>query len=283
MDLRQFRHAVSLLKKQGLLPERASSGFPLDARSVTPRWKINGRTLGSIVSKYDDIVSGKATALPVPEAKLKQFRKAGFETSQGRVIVSHGATEKARIIAGEVTIENKSGIQRVQIPVEFHNLQQYLRDIRKQSEAINRLKGRNEYFGIRFYGGQRANFYSTIQQLLNDLGKYEAFTTKTARPKQLEIYRNLEIVRITPKAALGIEAKVETRKRVMSKEYNRKHAKKYRESLKKRPATRKMVQTKNAERQRKQRAKLTGKALVAFRKKERLRMKKYRAKLKHRR
>src|SRR5271155_3119765 len=185
MDLRKFRHSVSVLKTQGLLPARASSGLPLDARSVTPKWKINGKTLGSIVKKYDDVASGKATAIVVPSAKYKALKKAGFETAPGlRVIVPHSATEKAKFVAGEVTITNKSGIQRIQIPVEYHNLNQYLRDIKANATIINRMKANNEYFGIRFFGGQRANFYADIESLIEDLSRYEDLQKRSTRIKQ---------------------------------------------------------------------------------------------------
>lgn len=264
MDLRKFRHAVSALKKQGLIPDRATSGLKLDARSVTPKWKINGKTLGSIVEKYDDVASGKATALRVTPEKLKAFKKAGFEIAGDRVIVPHSATEKARVIAGEVTIKNKSGIERVQLPVEFHNLPQWLRDVRKDAARINQMKARNEYFGIRFYGGQRANFYSDIESLIDDLSRYEDIQKKTSRVKQTELYQNLEIIRITPAAALRIEKTTETRRSQATKKQNRERAKRFRAKLKRKPSTLRRYQDKDAEAKKRYRASLTGKQLQAY-------------------
>jgi hypothetical protein len=274
MDLRKFRHSVSVLKKQGLLPARASSGLPLDARSVTPKWKINGKSLGSIVNKYDDVTSGKATAIVVPPAKLKALRKAGYETTGDRVIVPHSATEKAGFIKGEVTIKNKSGIQRVQIPVEYHNLNQYLADIKKNSREIDRMKADNEYFGVRFYGGQRANFYADIESLMDDLSRYEDLQKRNSRAKQSEIYQNLEIIKITPAAALRIESQLETRKKAMSKAYNREHRKRYWKSLKRKPSTLRKIRNQDAARKRAYRASLTGKPLEDYKKKANKRAKK---------
>jgi hypothetical protein len=234
-NLREFRRAVSTLKKQGLISGKTASGQKIDARTALPGWKIKGKRLDTLVRKYDDVVSGKATAIVVPPKDLKQFRKAGFETTQGRVLVPHTKLETARLSHGQVSIKSKSGIERVQIPVEFHNLNQYLIDIQKNASLIDAMKKRNEYFGIRFYGGQRARFYSNIDMLIDDLRHYEDIKnlTKGAKAKQLEVYQNIEIIKMTKPAALRIEDEIHSRKKVMSAAYNRKHAKRVYERRKK--------------------------------------------------
>jgi hypothetical protein len=220
-DIRDFRRSVSVLKKQGLLGDAK-----IDARSVLPSSKVRGKRLDTLIKKYDDVVSGKVTALKVPPSELKKFRASGFETAQGRVLVPHTKGEIAKVRAGQVAITNKTGIERVQLPVEFHNLKQYLEDIKKNATLIDRMKRNNEYFGIRFFGGQRANFYGDIQLLLRDLERYEDIQKRASKAKQAEIYRNLEIIKITDRAAGRVEQEIQTRKRKMSKEYNRQHAKK---------------------------------------------------------
>lgn len=234
--LRDFRRSVSTLKKQGLIPTRSDAGLKIDARSAIPEIKVKGKKLSTLIKKYDDIVSGKATALKVPSKDLAKYRRAGFQTtSSDRVIVPHAATEKARIVRGQVSIKSPYGIERVQIPVPFHNLKQYLRDIRKNADTINQLKGPREYFGIRFYGGQRANFYSTIQALVDDLSQYEAIRQRQTGFKQQEIYKHLEILRMDRAGAAKVEEHVSERKTEMSKAYNRRHAKRVREKINRDP------------------------------------------------
>jgi hypothetical protein len=234
-NLREFRRAVSTLKKQGLISGKTASGQKIDARSALPGWKVKGKRLDTLVRKYDDVISRKATAVKVPSKDLKQFRKAGFETAQGRVLVPHTKTETAKLSRGQVSITSKTGIERVQIPVEFHNLNQYLSDIEKNSTLIDGMKKRSEYFGIRFYGGQRARFYANIDMLIDDLRHYEDIKnlTKGAKAKQLEVYQNLEIIKMTKPAALRLEDEIHTHKKVMSAAYNRKHAKRVYERRKK--------------------------------------------------
>jgi len=270
---------VSLLKKQGLLPARSDSSIKIDARSVIPSMKVKGKRLDSIVKKYDSIVSGKATALPVAKKDLAKFRRAGFETSQSKVIVPHAATEKAKLIKGQVTIKGAHGIERVQIPVPFHNLRQYLADIKRNHKTINTLKEKREVFGIRFYGGQRANFYSDIRALVDDLNRYEAIRAMTTKYKQEEIYQHLEILRMNRSGAAQVERHVEERKRTMSKEYNRRHAKRARAKIKRDPERAAQYRAAAADRAKTYRARRKSPAQLArMRAKAKARQAKFRAK-----
>lgn len=278
-DNRDFRRSVSVLKKQGLLGDAK-----IDARSALPSWKVKGKRLDTLIKKYDDVVSGKVTALKVPPAELKKFRKSGFETAQGRVLVPHTQNEVAKVRKGQVAITNKSGIERIQIPVEFHNLKQYLTDLKKNAKLINRMKRENEYFGIRFFGGQRANFYGDIQLLIRDLERYEDIQKHAPKAKQAEIYRNLEIIKLTKHAAGRVEDEIQTRKRTMSKEYNRQHAKKvYRRMLGKGTGPITKYRARKAEQMRdyRRRLKRDKKAYDTYKVKARSRASKYQKKIKN--
>lgn len=195
---------------------------------------------------------------------MKQFRKVGFETVKKKVIVPHGANEVAKFKGGEIAIRNKSGIERVQIPIEFHNLDSYLRDLRKNAKLINRMKMRNEYFGIRFFGGQRANFYSSIEQLLNDLERYQDIQRVTGKAKQAEIYRNLEIIKLTRSAAERTEREIVGRKKSMTKEYNRQHRKRTYKKIKRNPARKAHYDAMAAQRAKEYRARLKGAKLEEY-------------------
>jgi hypothetical protein len=273
-----------VLKKQGLLTGKTASGKKIDARSALPNWKIKGKKLSTLVKKYDDVVSGKATAVKVPPKTLKQFRKTGFETANKRVIVPHSKGELAKLQQGQIAIRNKSGIERVQIPVEYHNLQQYLRDLRKNKALINSMKKRRELFGIRFYGGQRAMFYEDINDLLNDLDRYEDIQKYAQSPsKGAEIYRNLEILKMNERGTDIIEAQVQARKKKSSKEYNRRQRRKQYKRIKSRPRLLKEYNEKAAARMRKYRANLKGPRLAHYRKQSKLRTRKFKARKKGKR
>jgi hypothetical protein len=283
-DIKDFRHAVSVLKKQGLLTGRTASGKKIDARSALPDWKIKGKKLSTLVKKYDDVVSGKATAVKVPPKTIKQFRKTGFETANKRVIVPHSKGELAKLQKGQIAIRSKSGIERVQIPVEYHNLQQYLRDLRKNKALINSMKKKRELFGIRFYGGQRAMFYENIEDLLDELDRYEDVQKYAQSPsKAAEIYRNLEILKMNEHGTDQVERQVQERKRKRSKEYNRRQAKRYRQRVKERPRLLKRYNEAAAKRMREYRKRLRGPQLAHYKKQARLRATKSNAKNKRKR
>ena len=270
-DKREFRHAISVLKKQGLVSPK------IDARKAVASSKDRGKRLDTLVRKYDDVISGKLQAVKVPASELKALRKQGFETAQQRVLVPKTKAEIAKFQGGRIKLSSKTGQERIIIPVEFHNLEQYLTDLRKNAPLINKMKKENEYFGIRFRGGQRANFYSSIQLLINELSKYSFITSPPNRTGQLDIFQNLEIMRISPSGALKVE-KIVSEKRPMSEAYNRKHAKKqYRKTL--RIATRAARFRQNRrDWQRQYRASLKGKAKQEYKAAARKRAKKSRNK-----
>lgn len=273
-NLRDFRKRVSTLKKQGLLPATTSRGHKLDARSADPRWIVKGKTLGSLVKKYDDVASNKATAVKVSKKQLSQYKKAGYETASGRVIVPHSATEKAIVKNDTVVIKSRSGIERVQIPIPFENLNKYLADIEKDKALINSMKRKNEYFGFKFFGNNSSTLYSDIAFLIEDLARYSAVQDAKSRIKQQEIYRNLEIVRVAHSANWVFPSE---RKRLMSKKFNRERMRKFRKKLKRKPLA---VQAKymdaSAERSRRYRKHLRNGHLKAYRAKAKKRAKKSR-------
>ncbi len=279
-QLREFRKGVSVLKKQGLIPARIGRK-KIDARSVLPNFKVKGKRLDTLVRKYDDVVSGKATAISVPKKDLAKYRKTGFETAAGKVIVPHSATEKVSKVGPDITITSKSGMQRVILPIEFHTLPQYFRDIERNADLINRMKRNNEYWGIRFYGGQRAHFYADIRSLIADFQKYDAVDKKMSMSKQQEIYKHLEIMRISTSGAKRLEAELGQGIKTRSLKYQREQAKKFRKKLKRKPqAKQNEYRAAAAARMREYRARLkrNKKAHAAYKAKAKKRAKKSRKK-----
>lgn len=233
-------------------------GEKLDARSAEPYMRVGGKRLSSIVKKYDDVVSGKVTPVTLPPATIRKFKnKAGYSTSQGKLLVPHGAGQTVRVRGGNVVLKESSGIERVQIPCPFIRLRQYLRCMKLNAKAINKMKRANEYFGIRFYGNHRGNFYANIELLIADLEKYDAIVAPGTNIKQEEVYENLEILRIGRSATRNWEESAGANRRKRTKEYNRKRAKLQRRKLKRGPAfIRNAYQEKANERMREYRKRL---------------------------
>jgi hypothetical protein len=274
---KDFKHAISVLKKQGLVSDK------IDARKAVASQKDRGKRLDTLVKKYDDIVSGKIQAVKVPAKDLRTLRSQGFETASGRVLVPKTKTEVAKFVKGEIQIEAVSGQQRVILPVEYHNLPQYLRELRKNSKLIDRMKRNNEYFGIRYRGGQRANFYGSIELLVDALEQYSFIEKLPKASVQSEIFANLEIMRISPRGATSIEREVETRKNPQSKLYARKHNKKTVAKLKRNPARYARYKDRRAQTEKERRDNMSAREKTAYRAAARKRAKKSRNQAKQKR
>lgn len=249
----------------------------VDARSAYPKWKSDGKSLKSIINKYDDVLSGKVTAVKVDEKTLKKFKAVGYETSRGRVLVPHDQGETAKKVAGgRIVIKNKSGLERIQIPVEFHNLGQWFADIKKNKRLIDSMLSNGEVFGFRYFGYNSAFTYRNIELIVEDIEKYEstiAALPGTGRRKKRGdgLYKNIEIIRISK----GVHwSTPDERHAKHTKQYQRRAEKKWRKFHK---HDEKYMQRK-AEQQRKYRANLKGAQLTEYKKKARKRAKKSRAK-----
>jgi hypothetical protein len=249
----------------------------IDARTANPDQKWNGKTLKSLVKKYDDVTSGKASIITVPKKDIRKYQKAGFETTQKtKVIVPHGMNEKVIKQKTGFKVINKTGIERVIIPIEFKDIKSFAKHIRKNSKAINAMKGRNEYFGIRFHGGQRANFYSDILALQADLEKYDVFLS--SKPKQQEAYRHLEILRISKKVAKRIEQSRQKKVFERTRKQNKLARRRYRSKKIYTTSEKEVIRQQNAEAQKRFRDKLKGAAKKLYQKKAKDRAKKSRKK-----
>jgi hypothetical protein len=235
--LKDFRRAVGVLKKQGLIDD-------VDARSAYPTWKRGGKKLSSIVEKFDPIVTGKATAVSVPEKVLRKYRaidsgKSGREyiPSKGIVIEPHGIDETAYYDPKKeaIVIKHRSGIERIQLPIPFHNLEQWARDVRKNRKQIDALKDRDQAFGFRYFGNNGSEFFSDIGLFIDFISQYSSFADAIEHSRRgANVYKNIEILRLNRTAMQGWVTPSE-RHHQQSREYQRKKQRKFRQRLKKKP------------------------------------------------
>lgn len=194
-ELKTFRHNVSILKKKGLISKT-------DARSAQPYWIRGGSRLDKLVARFDDVISGKAAAIEVSDKQLRNYRKAGFETTGKRVIIPHSATERASITPkGNIKIQDsKSGLKRIELPVPYHNLAQWVRDVKAQGAALDSLKGGRPYWAYKFSGHNSYAVYVHLEQMFSELSIGTASglnlmdkADESTRKQQNEIYQNLTL------------------------------------------------------------------------------------------
>jgi hypothetical protein len=204
-DLRKFRAAVSKLKAQGIIKN-------VDARKAQPFWirqerpgvKSSAKPLSEIVDKWDAVVSNKAAVVHLPPEKLKQYKKVGYEITKdagGAVVVPKLKTDRVTVEKGEIKIVAKGGVETIKKAVPFHDLEQWLRQMKEQGGRLDMMKRKNEWWGYTFAGSHGdAHLYSNIEFLFEDLinGTTSGLTPEkfTTYKMQHEYYDDLVIVRV---------------------------------------------------------------------------------------
>jgi hypothetical protein len=209
-DLRKFRSAVRKLKAQGILKN-------VDVRRAQPFWirqerpgvKSSAKPLSEIVDKWDAVVSDKAAVVHLAPEKVRQYKKAGYETTKsadGAVVVPKLKTDRVTVEKGEIKIKAKGGVEKIKKAVPFQNLEQWLREMKQQSGRLQMMKRKNEYWGYTFAGSHGdAHLYSNIEDLFDDIinGTTSGLTPEnfTTYKMQHEFYEDLVIVRVPAKHA----------------------------------------------------------------------------------
>jgi hypothetical protein len=226
-NIRSFRSRVAILKRKGLLSD-------VDARSVKPTTKIKGKKASTWVDRFDDVLSNKVAAVKVPKRALRAYRSSsGYQTASGRLLVPHSLAETVKFRGGKIVITHKAGLERVQIPVEYHKLEEYLDTIARRKKSINKLHGEKEYFAFRFFGNNSMDVYSDIATAIKRVKTYEAVMQARTRKQQKEVYQHLEFVKISKPSEWFREGKEtrEARKRDHKRGHNEK-MRRYRNNLK---------------------------------------------------
>lgn len=196
-----------MLKKHGIVDVDSRTAQPYMVRKAGPRG--GSYTLRELVDKYDDVISGKVTPVKVSPETAKEYKKIGYEqTRGGKILVPHAATEKVSVTRkGEIEItDSVTGIKRLQLPVKYHDLEQWLHDLRENSDEIQAMRGKNRFFAFRYFGGHSRlfeDFDSLLDYLEEDgsgsLSLIQQVDTLDSRTMN-EIYRNLEIVTVNRSA-----------------------------------------------------------------------------------
>jgi hypothetical protein len=277
-DLKAFRHSVSILKKKGLISQT-------DARRAQPYWIRGGNRLDKLVAKFDDVISGKATAVAVSDKQVRQYRKAGFETTKDRVIIPHSAGERAKVLSkGQIKVQkikkSETGIRSITLPIPFRNLKQWLKDAKEQAGALDSLKGGRKVWAYKFYGHNSYATYEDLELLFEELAIGTASglnlndkAQQSSYKQGNEIYQNF--------ALFAVPTKTDWVRRDLSKrgKISNESRRKYRRRIKG-SVMGERAMDKNAEDQQKFRDKLKGAKLDKYKKKARTRAKKARAKRK---
>lgn len=198
LNQERLRKIARVLKSQGI-------GAPIDTRkAIQPGMIRGGKSLREWSDKLDPVLSGKAEIFRQSKTSEKGYRKT-YERAHvtdartGKVddilIVPHSADERAALTPdGKIVISHPAGMERVQIPVEYHKLEQWLKDARHQKYLKEGYQG----FGFRLFGNSSI-YFRNIGQLWSKFIAYESVQDAIhgSKNEQREMYRNFELLRVT--------------------------------------------------------------------------------------
>lgn len=200
-NLKEFRHKISALKKQGLIPANKRTG-KLPGAGARPTDLFGGKPLKDYVKKYDDVLSGKATAVPLSKLKSPTEARKKFEVTRAggikpSVLVPKGFDEKVEVRKGQIFTHHPKGVSSVDIPVEYKgDTRQFLKELKKYD--FPEMKGRH-WYAFNFKGGGSKQVFRSMDDLVRYVEGQKSYGVRAAHRRGdtkwlREVVRSLEIV-----------------------------------------------------------------------------------------
>lgn len=230
-DEAKLVHGLRVLRDAGIISPKHITG--VSAQRYFYGVGPGGADLSAIdlVNKYQSLISGRAVAVPISKLSdedLKDNKRLYDKAGGGKfIIVDHGPDETVKVVKGKVVLTHPAGIERIQVPIKFQNLEQWLLDFQKEIPRLEKERHGHAMFAFRFYGGS-SQPYNTLSAMFQDLIGYKTLQESITRGDtklQREIFRNLEII-IVQNSGTWFRAKhaIEDKKKAARKETAKKKA-----------------------------------------------------------
>ena len=161
--IRKFRHEASILKRKGLVVPN------FDGRSVVPT-----PALRKSISKFREVIDGKATAIKLPPAEIKRLKRAGGYISAHptglpeRVVVPKVSSEEVITTnrRGQLFRYHPNGIKTLQIPGPVGmSMKDYLESLREKYPTLKN----GQYYSFTFFGNRSMMVSDSIDDLVEFL------------------------------------------------------------------------------------------------------------------
>lgn len=170
---KKFREKYKQAKKLGLV-----SGPP--ANQVFPGTR-EGKKLKSKVESWDDVLSGKATALDIPKSQrkklLKQMKrdKRPAEIHEGKLVVGHEKGERAFYDTKNKSIgfDLGKGISEIDIDADTGKA------FAKQLDKLPTLR-QDQFYGFKFFGNNGTRYFRNGDLMRKFLAEYKGKHGKRA-------------------------------------------------------------------------------------------------------
>lgn len=186
---KEFRHAVSVLKKKGLLPKS------VDARKALPT-----RDLRKTLKEFDAVLKHEARVFTIPTKLLKEYKKIDYTGRRNKIVVpktEYVAKTKTGFVVREKKQIAANATAKIDIlPVRPDDVEAWLQSV--ESTHPKKFTRGNQRYAFRFYGHNSRSTFSGIEQLTAWLRGYDAVQRALSgdRRANVEVPRNVEIITV---------------------------------------------------------------------------------------
>lgn len=187
--LKQLRRDASRLKKRGILPAS------LDVKKMDNTARNRAK-----VAKFAGVLTGDDKVYKVSKSEARKLRAAGQTVVNDKLILRAEPGTRRDYKAGKIHTKplEKEGFERIEFPVPYRNLAQWLRTARNDP-ALENLKRPGDRWAFRYFGNNSYDTYADLDAMLADLERYES--TEEAiddgdEEGMREVYRNVELFRV---------------------------------------------------------------------------------------
>ena len=218
-ERKAFEKDVSTLKKAGVISRK------IKVKHADLSTRSDGKSLREIIKKFHAATpsgGGTAKIVSAPATVVTEYKKLDYivDSKRGKsgkhIMVPAAPGSKVTIDkTGRIHVETSGGLETIHLPIQYHDLEQYIRDVMNNAPEINRMKAANETFGFQLYGFNSKRSFPNIQALFKRLTGYQSFAQISKKPrsrKAEEYIQNLIVVKAPEAQMLKFVGKSERQK-----------------------------------------------------------------------
>lgn len=162
--IRQYRHELAVLKRQGIVAKRIS------AKSHQPT-----RYMMRKIKSYADVAAENALAKPIAKLsphRARNYLETGVARKEGKFIIvpkTH-AKETLKIERGHLVRVRpllNGEVDFMLLPFSADNLNELVTELRDRDSEINTLKGPRDQLGFQLYGNNSLEGSASAEELAN--------------------------------------------------------------------------------------------------------------------
>lgn len=170
LDVKQYKHQLSVLKKQGIVSKR-----------IQPRSHKPTRYMVRKLKQFKGVASGHELAVPLAKMsphRARQYTEKGIASRIGKFLVvpKTAAKQKADIYKGHIrtTTELQRGDEEViKYPARLEDMNDIVAWLAENEAMINELKGPRGQLGFQLSGHNSRRGLPNVQELIKYLMRYD--------------------------------------------------------------------------------------------------------------